>query len=305
MNLRLFLSSTLEDLQDARARIARLLSVIPVDLVQMELFGSDESQPIEYALQRVRESQIFVGVYAERYGTVDPKSGLSITELEYREAAQLLKQGALAGLLVYILDSNATWPVRLVDRDPEQVARLAKFKQTLKANHLVTFFRDLDDLALWVLRDVLRKLGVGTAAVFTPRPTELLQSSTTPQILGMEFYTERDAAHFRGREQAIAATIDLVSVNPVSLLVGDSGIGKTSLVHAGLFPTLKGRGWSVASCRPLDDPDRNIAASVWAQLLSNPASSSSSVIEAVGIISSACAPRPVLIVIDQFEDAIP
>ena len=143
MKLRLFLSSTFEDLQDARARIARLLSVIPVDLVQMELFGSDESQPIDYALQRVRESQIFVGVYAERYGAVDPKSSLSITELEYREAAELLKQGASAGLLVYILDSKATWPVHLVDRDPEQVARLASFKRTLKASHVVTFFRDL------------------------------------------------------------------------------------------------------------------------------------------------------------------
>lgn len=130
MKLRLFLSSTFEDLQDARARIARLLSVIPVDLIQMELFGSDESQPIDYALQRVRESQIFVGVYAEQYGALDPKSGLSITELEYREAAQLLKQRALAGLLVYILDSNATWPIRLIDRDPEPVARLSSFKQT-------------------------------------------------------------------------------------------------------------------------------------------------------------------------------
>jgi len=90
----------------------------------------------------------------------------------------------------------------------------------------------------------------------------------------------------------------------VSLLVGDSGIGKTSLVQAGLFPTLKGRGWAVASCRPLDNPDRNIASSVWEQLLNSPASSSS-VIETVGIISSAFSPRPVLIVIDQFEDAIP
>jgi hypothetical protein len=200
MKLRLFLSSTFEDLRDGRARIARLLSVLPVDLIQMELFGSDESQPVEYVLQRVRESQIFVGVYAERYGSLDPTTGLSITELEYREAAQLLKQGALAGLLVYILDSKANWPVHWVERKPEQVARLAKFKETLKANHLATFFDNLDDLALSVLRDVLRKLGVGTSAAFSPRRLEPLQGSPIPQILGMEFYTERDAAYFRGRE---------------------------------------------------------------------------------------------------------
>jgi uncharacterized protein DUF4062 len=74
MKLGLFLSSTLEDLREARTGISRLVSVIPLDLIQMELFGSDESQPIDYALQQVRESQIFVGVYAERYGTIDPGS---------------------------------------------------------------------------------------------------------------------------------------------------------------------------------------------------------------------------------------
>jgi hypothetical protein len=91
MDLRVFLSSTFEDLGGAREQIVRLLSVIPAELVRVEMFGSDETRPVEYCLQQVRGCNLFVGIYAERYGSIDPESGLSITELEYREAGQLAK----------------------------------------------------------------------------------------------------------------------------------------------------------------------------------------------------------------------
>jgi len=105
MDLRIFLSSTHDDLVEARQKILRLLSVLPADLVHMEVFGSDETRPVDYSLAQVRKSNLFVGVYAERYGTVDQDSGQSITELEYRVAVEMLRRGEMLGLLIYVLDA--------------------------------------------------------------------------------------------------------------------------------------------------------------------------------------------------------
>jgi hypothetical protein len=71
--LKIFLSSTYVDLKDVRQLIMKLLGVLNSDLISMEFFGSDESKPKEYCLEQVRRSNLFVGLYAERYGSIDPE----------------------------------------------------------------------------------------------------------------------------------------------------------------------------------------------------------------------------------------
>jgi hypothetical protein len=304
MDLRIFLSSTMQDLKGVRENVLKLLSVIPADLVSMETFGSDESQPTSYCVEKVRGSNLFVGIYAERYGTMDPTAGVSIIELEYREALRKLEVGELIGLLVYVLDRRASWPVDQIDRDPGQVAALEKFKGELKKKHVVTMFLDPQALPLDVLRDILRKIGVGTGHIFRPKDSQRVAGAGRAGALGMEHYTERDAASFRGRETEVSSVCDLVAVHPLSLLIGDSGIGKTSLVQAGIFPTLRTRGWSVAWCRPLDDPGRSIPPALWHQLMEGPAPQVG-MRDILQLIASAYQDRKLLIVIDQFEDIIP
>jgi hypothetical protein len=301
MDLNIFLSSTSRDLGEARQKILRLLSVIPADLVRMETFGSDETKPVDFCLKQVRRSNLFVGVYAERYGTIDPTTGLSLTDLEYREALAKLKEDKLLGLLVYLLDPSASWKVEYIDRDAKNVAALQSLKEDLKKNHTVTFFRETEELALNVLRDVLRKIGIGPGIALRARSE--FPAFTPRQIgpLGMEHYTERDAHAFRGREEAIAAVCGLVDNQPLALLIGDSGIGKTSLIEAGIFPTLRSRGWAVASARPLDDPDRSIPPSIWNSLMKGIAPQTD-IGSLVQLIATAHHDRNVLIVIDQFED---
>ena len=53
--------------------------------------------------------------------------------------------------------------MEFVDRDPEKVEALASLKDELKQNHTVVFFMDSEELCLQVLKDVLRKIGVGFA----------------------------------------------------------------------------------------------------------------------------------------------
>lgn len=84
---KIFLSSTYIDLKDVRAEVARWLTgIFGASLVIMETSGSDAAPPNILSVRRVRQCDIFVGIYGRRYGTMDPDSGELITELELDEA---------------------------------------------------------------------------------------------------------------------------------------------------------------------------------------------------------------------------
>lgn len=118
VDIRIFLSSTKLDLEAPRQDVIHYLGVLKSDILAMEAFGSDESKPVDYCLRKVDESDIFIGIYAERYGTIDEESGKSITELEYDHAYSMFRQGRLKALLIYQIDPKARWPLDYVERDP-------------------------------------------------------------------------------------------------------------------------------------------------------------------------------------------
>ena len=96
--LKVFVSSTKEDLKEERkvARDAILDLFTNRDLlfkpVMFEYeFGSHPSSPKQTSLEYVRDSDIFIGIFNERYGTLLPKEGVSITEREYMEAKKFGK----------------------------------------------------------------------------------------------------------------------------------------------------------------------------------------------------------------------
>lgn len=80
---KIFLSSTFVDLSSVRDELRKWLAgLFGIQLVVMETFGSDVAPPEINSVRRVRECDLFVGIYAHRYGTIDKDSGKSITELE-------------------------------------------------------------------------------------------------------------------------------------------------------------------------------------------------------------------------------
>jgi putative ribosome biogenesis GTPase RsgA len=52
--------------------------------------------------------------------------------------------------------------------------------------------------------------------------------------VGMEFLTSADREHLYGRESKLKELLDAIENNRITLLLGNSGTGKTSLIHAGL-----------------------------------------------------------------------
>ncbi|MGE3634122.1 MAG: protein kinase, partial [Sandaracinaceae bacterium] len=64
-----------------------------------------------------------------------------------------------------------------------------------------------------------------------------------------------NAALYSGREADLAAVIERLRVSPSIVLVGPSGVGKSSFVRAGLFPRLREDArWLLVDLRPGPDP---------------------------------------------------
>ena len=115
---------------------------------------------------------------------------------------------------------------------------------------------------------------------------------------GMDFYDESDVELFKGRDEDIKKLEGFIYTYPVTLLVGDSGVGKTSIVRAGLFPRLKRRGWTCIWLRPLDNLDNLIK-----QIKKIYNIEAKNLVQAFREINKMFS--KVLVVVDQFEDVLP
>jgi WD40 repeat protein/DNA-binding SARP family transcriptional activator len=83
---------------------------------------------------------------------------------------------------------------------------------------------------------------------------------------GLAAFREQDAPFFFGREDFVALLLEAFHRQPlVTVLVGSSGSGKSSTVHAGLLPQLRGGDdgeWLIAHCRPGGQPFQALAAAL-------------------------------------------
>jgi hypothetical protein len=89
---------------------------------------------------------------------------------------------------------------------------------------------------------------------------------TVKPFVGFASFTEGQKQYFFGRKKEVDALFDLVESRQGLVLSGNSGVGKSSLVQAGLLPELKQysgtRNWQHLWLRPGSDPLRSLANAV-------------------------------------------
>ncbi|MCY2968766.1 MAG: DUF4062 domain-containing protein [Planctomycetota bacterium] len=151
MSQRVFLSSTFTDLADHRVPVREGLRIYGASDVSMENFGARDERPADECLRLIREeSDLFVGIYAHRYGFIPDQSKISITEMEYHAAAD-----ARLPCLIYLVDENEPCKPAFVD-EGENRQKLQAFKNALMGRHICKTFKNPDQLATFVVADVAR-----------------------------------------------------------------------------------------------------------------------------------------------------
>lgn len=160
---RVFLSSTFSDLTDHRAAVQKAIRQLGALDVSMEHFGARDERPVEECMRLVREeSDLFVGIYAHRYGYVPDGADISISEMEYQAASE-----ASLPRFIYIVDANQPWLPANID-DGVSRDRLSRFKAALMKRHVCQTFGTQDQLATKVVADVGRHLAMRAATRVGP-----------------------------------------------------------------------------------------------------------------------------------------
>lgn len=236
--LRVFVSSTLAELAEERAAVARAISALRLTPVMFEL-GARAHPPRELYRAYLAQSDIFIGLYWQRYGWIGPGMDISGLEDEFR----------FSGSTPRLLYVKAPAP----NREPRLTAMIGEI-EALGADCYRTFrsARELgrlvrDDLALMLSE----RFAAGADRGVAPTSAAAHPLARRPRSLPVT------STSLIGRAHDIAEVARLLEAPEVRLvtLTGPGGIGKTRLAIA-VAERLEQRYPSGAVFVPLASIDR-------------------------------------------------
>ncbi|MGH7506001.1 MAG: DUF4062 domain-containing protein, partial [Longimicrobiales bacterium] len=130
----IYVSATFTDLEAHRAAVREAIRALDHIDVAMEHYVAEPKRALARCLDDVRRCDLYIGLFARRYGYVPPGSTQSITEQEFRAAVRYDKD-----VLCFLLEEDAAWPPEFVDQG-EAGARLQALRQEISSRYLAAFF---------------------------------------------------------------------------------------------------------------------------------------------------------------------
>ena len=134
----IFISSTYEDLKEAREQIIKAALEMGHIPVGMEMFSAADEEQWRIIARQIDQSDYYVVIVAHRYGSV--VDGVSYTEKEYDYA---VSQGI--PVIGFIIDSTGAWPADRMETDTKKKRALDQFKAKVKRKP-VGFWSSSDEL---------------------------------------------------------------------------------------------------------------------------------------------------------------
>jgi predicted ATPase len=225
--LRVFVSSTLGELAEERRAVARAISALRLTPVLFEA-GARPHPPRELYRAYLAQSDVFIGLYWQRYGQLNPGMAVSGLEEEFELSRGLPR-------LLYVKAPA-----------PQREPRLAELLSRVRQKNSYRRFRTAAELGRLVRDDLATLLSERFAAGRAPVPASPGRSRG-PRPLPVS------TTSLVGREQAIDQVAGLLRQPGVRFvtLTGPGGIGKTRLAVAAA-ERLRGRFGAGTVFVPLD-----------------------------------------------------
>lgn len=202
--MRIFVSSSFEDLREHRAAAIRVLRQMGHEVLAMEDMTAGSVAPLAKVVAMVDRSEAYVGVFAWRYGYVPTRAAdppapagtnmpvvkgatpgeTSITHYEYLRAVE-----RKLPVMAFLLDENYPWPPQLIDgfdktrtQSPPNADKIRRLRQELQQERVVSWFTTPTDLearvsAAVTMAGLTQQLDLQPAAALPPGTGEAHDSS--------------------------------------------------------------------------------------------------------------------------------
>lgn len=135
-----FVSSTFEDLKEEREKVIETLlnkNCIPVG---MEYFPAADDEQMTIIKQLIDECDYYILILGGRYGSIEPKTQKSYTQLEYEYAVE---QGIPVS--AFLIEDKGNLIYKKTEKyNPE---KLKAFENLVTQNRMCRFWNNADDLA--------------------------------------------------------------------------------------------------------------------------------------------------------------
>ncbi|MDM0084569.1 DUF4062 domain-containing protein [Variovorax sp. J31P179] len=194
--MRIFVSSSFEDLREHRAAAIRVLRQLGHEVLAMEDMIAGSVAPLAKVLEMVDRCEAYVGIFAWRYGyvpgrvaeslqtamgTIPPVQGAhygktSITHYEYLRAVQ-----RELPVMAFLLDEQCSWPPQLIDGfdtttradAPATADDIRALRQVLQQERVVSWFTTPTDFearvsAAVTMAGLTRQLDLQPATALDP-----------------------------------------------------------------------------------------------------------------------------------------
>src|SRR5262249_4741738 len=122
------ISSTALDLPAHRAAVCEACLTVGVFPIGMEQLPARDASGVAVALGVVNRADIYLGIYAWRYGWVPEGQLISITEMEFDRAVERKNAGALREILIFTAHEDHPCTAADVEADRDAQKRLKVFK---------------------------------------------------------------------------------------------------------------------------------------------------------------------------------
>ncbi len=146
-----FISSTFQDLQNARQEVSQALLRADCFPAGMELFPAADEEQFEFIKTIIDQSDYYILISAGRYGSIHPDTGLSYTEMEYDYAVKIGKP------IIRLLHSDPFNELKgeFIEKTDAGKTALETFRNKLSEKKLVKFWQSETELGAEVLHGLM------------------------------------------------------------------------------------------------------------------------------------------------------
>lgn len=169
---RIFVSSTYEDLKEERLAISKALLEMDCMPTGMEVFPSASTDSLSVIKQFINECDLVIAIGAGRYGTIEPQSGKSYSELEWDYA------NSINIPCCPFLKDIGKIPNELCDDTPKKIKLRDQFHEKLKSNN-AKFFNTPSELVSHIKSAVHHEIKTGKLEGWIRASAQPYDSSTT------------------------------------------------------------------------------------------------------------------------------